>query len=221
MQLRLLFSVLLCSSTLYAMELTITSTSCVEKITDDLFTTAIGSRLDRPARDALRRTSTKYFKLILSQDELNENYKNACLRWDNPQIVHWKSMGGLLSHQEFANAIQNKKNSLGTWLLEKNKVVVWDVYCRNIQDAIATSTIEEMLPVIKWLLDSRMPKTHLGEFLSGYHCAKNLIAQYPEVQKIVDVFEVYEQDKDYRERAASYNGPYFGSRRSWHLRDGR
>ena len=77
MQLRLLFSVLLCSSTLYAMELTITSTSCVEKITDDLFATAIGSRLDRPTRDALRRTSTKYFKLILSQDELNENYKRC------------------------------------------------------------------------------------------------------------------------------------------------
>lgn len=213
-----LSALLVCSSTLYAMELTTADTSITTKITDDLFTTAICPRLDRPERDALRRTSKKYFKLLFSQDELNRKYN---IPHDHPEKAYWRSMGGLLLHEEFANAVKNNKNSLATWLLEKNKVDVWDAYCRNIQEAVETLTIECMLPVIKWLLDTRKPLTHRGEFLSGYHYAINLKQQYPGVQKIIDLFIAYEKAEEARKRAANndYHGDgncYSWDRGPWH-----
>jgi hypothetical protein len=204
MQLRLLLNVfLICSSTMYSMELTTTHASSSIHITDDLLSTAICSRLDRPAREVFRCTNKKYFELILPQDVLNKNYKDAHILQDEPKMLHWKSLGALLPHQEFANAIKKNIFFLARWLLEKNKVVIWDAYCLNIRQAVETSTIEEIVPVIKWLLDMRRPATHLNEYLSGYHFANNLVGRYPEVKKIVDVFKTYEKEEEARKRAAS------------------
>jgi hypothetical protein len=200
------------------MELTTTNTSdgiCI--ITDDLLTTAICSRLDRPARDALRRANKKYFKLILSQDELNKNYKEAYTLKDKPKIIYWKNLGGLLPHQELANAIQNKKCILAAWLLRTKKVIVWDAYCCNIQTAVNTSTIEEILPVIKWLLDTQKPLVHLGEFLSGYHYAANLVKACPEVQKIVNLFMKYEEEEERKANTRHKSYFNFGGG-PWHAR---
>lgn len=36
---------------------------------------------------------------------------------------------------------------------------------------------------------------YLFQFSSGYHYANNLVKEYPEAQKIVDVFKKYETDK--------------------------
>jgi hypothetical protein len=143
-------------------------------------------------------TCKKYLTLIHSQDALNENYNKSLYEGNAPKMIHWKKLGWLPPHQEFANAVKNKKNKLAVWLLEKQKVTVWDAYCSNILEAVNTSTVEQILPVIKWLLDTRRPVTHLGEYLSGYHFANNLKEQYPEVKKIVDVFERYKQEEESR-----------------------
>ena len=223
MQLRLLFNALLiCSSTMHAMELTTANYSGGIGITDDIFVTAVCSRLDRPTRDILRCTCKKYLTLVHSQDALNENYNKSLYEGDALKMVYWENLGWLPPHQEFANAVKNKKNKLAVWLLEKKKVTVWDAYCSNILEAVKTSTIKQILPVIKWLWDTRKPLTHLDEYLSGYHFAKNLIGlypEYPEVQKIVDAFERYEQEEAVRKATASNSliKSYFGSG-PWHSR---
>ncbi len=202
-----------------AMELTTTNHSSGICITDDLFITSVCPRLDRPARDTLRCTCTKYLKIVHSQDELNKNYKEAFFaKNDMHQMFYWKSMGALEQHQEFAYAVKNKKDKLALWLLERNTVAVWNAYCLNIREAVETSTVDEMVPVIKWLLDTRKPVTCNGEYLSGYHYANNLKEQYPEVQKFIDLFKAYEQEEKERkkvemaERILSFGG------RSWHAR---
>ena len=218
---RFLSIFLMYSSTMYAMELTTTNIpNGIHIITDDLLTTTICSRLDRPARDAFRRASKKYFTIVLSQDALNNNYKNAYELGEVCKMIYWKSMGGLLLHQEFSNAIKNKKEILATWLFEKKKVDVWNAYCCNIKEAVETATVEEIVPVIKWLLLTRKPVTYLNEFLSGYDFAKNLVHQYPEVKKIVDLFEAYQKEIDdfniVENQYQRLPGRGFGL---WHARD--
>jgi len=188
---------LLCSFSMHAMELIpITNhSSDLEIITDDLFAMSIVSRLDRQGRDALRLTNKKYFGLILSQDILTDNYINACKLGDVHRMTYLERLGWLPSHQEFANAIKNKKYCLAQWLIDKNKVVIWNAYCSNIREAVRMATVDEMIPVIKWLLDTRRPVLHHGEFLSGYHFSNNLVNTYPEAKKIVDIFVQYEKDE--------------------------
>ena len=187
MHLKLLLTLLLvCTPTAYSMEI-----DCPPTIPNEIFTTAICSHFDRPDRDALRLTCTKYFKLVPSQDFLNNNYQAACERNDIITIADWKQMGGVLSHQELARAVQNKQYSLAKWLIEHDKLGMWPAYCTNIQEAVESAEIKQMLPVIKWLLDYRKPKIHLNEFLSGHHYAKNLIKKYPEAQQFVDLFDKY------------------------------
>ena len=185
---------LLCSSTMYSMErpleLVPTNVSSgLDIIPDELLPTAIGFWLDRPARDDFRRTCKKYFELLLSQDELNKNYRNACNKKYkkacifNPDTeLYWKNLGGLWSHQEFANAIKNKKDKLAMWLLEK-KTTPYSAYYLNILKVMDTSTIDEILPVIEWLLKSKKLGTYFDDSLN---CAKKFIDQCPDIQKIID-----------------------------------
>jgi hypothetical protein len=175
---------------MYSIELTITN------IPDDCVK-IICSRLDRPEREVLRCTSKKYFQLILSQDELNKNYVQAHKQQDKLNITYWKSLGGWLPYQEFANAIKDERESLATWLLKQNKVAVEDAYCCNIQEAAETSTIKQIRPVLKWLLDTRSTRM-FGEYLSGYNCAKNLKEKYPNAQEIIDFFDAYMKQEDSR-----------------------
>lgn len=96
-----LISFLLCSSTMHAMKrpvkLTVTNASnSIHIVSDDILSTDIFFWLDRPARNALRCTCTRYLKCILSQDQLNLNYKNARDKNDNSAIIYWKNMGAFL-----------------------------------------------------------------------------------------------------------------------------
>lgn len=224
MQHKVFFSIfLLYSSTISAMELTTRNyPSYIQTIPDDLFATAVCSQLNRRARDTLRCTCKKYAKLILSQDELNNNYKEAFDKKDDLKMAHWKGLGGLFPHQEFVHAIKNEHKVLAGRLLEQGKVTIWDVYCKNIEEAVKTSTVDEILSVFTWLLYARRPKTHLSEFSSGYHFANNLKAQYPEVQKIINLFESYKQGEEARkiaERAARERSRthLFGSPIPWNV----
>lgn len=216
---RLMIIFLLCSPAIYAMELT--TTRITSDQFDDILTTSICSRLYRFERNALRYTCKKCLNIILSQDELNEEYELS-FREKSPQIIHWKSLGGLLPHQEFAEAVKNKKELLARWLIEKEKVSVWKAYCCNIEEAVETSTVQEILPVIEWLLDRRKPVTHQGEFLSGYHFANNLTDKYSEVQKIIDIFEKYQREKLQKiaqiAAQARQRSAYFGGSGPWHAR---
>ena len=216
---RLLLNVfLIYSSTLYAMELTTTHIYNGIIITDDLFATSVCSRLDRPARDTIRCTCKKYYECIVSQDILNINYAKAFhLKKDDAQMLHWKSLGAFFPHQELAKAIKDKKYDLAKWLLEKNKVNVWNAYCRNIQDAIEEKKVEEILPLIRWLLNTREPRTHHNEFLSGYHYAINLKKKNPDVQKIIDVFDEYKKEQWIHAEKVNCLLPGFG-RGPWHAR---
>jgi hypothetical protein len=154
----------------------------------------------------LRCTSKKYLALLFSQDELNKNYVKAHMQQDKLNMAYWKSMGGWLPHQEFANAIKNKRESFATWLLKNNKVAVDDAYCCNIQEAVETSAIKQMLPVIKWLLDTRSTRLS-AEYLSGYNCAKNLKEKYPNAQEIINFFDAYMID--YQRNKDKVNKNYF------------
>jgi hypothetical protein len=180
-----IFSIYFCN--ISAMELIV--------IPADLFITKICSQINRPTRDALRRTCKKYYECVISQDTLNGNYAKFLVLKDNAQILHWKNLGALFSHQELARAVKDKKFELATWLLAKNKVSIWNAYCRNIKDAVEEKKVEEIVPLIAWLLDTRKPQTHLNEFLSGYHFANNLKEKYLDVQKIIDVFKEYEKKR--------------------------
>jgi hypothetical protein len=173
---------LMCSTTLYSMDLTIFTN--FTNFSDDCIS-IICSRFDRPERNNLKCTNKKYFKLILSQDEVNNNYRNAHMQQDESNMIYWKNMGGWLPHQEFANAIKNKKISLAKSLLKNNKVAIYDVYCCNIEEAVKTSTIDQVIPVLKWLMDTRSTRA-AAEYLSGYELAKNLKEKYPQAQEIVD-----------------------------------
>ncbi len=188
----LVITFLLSSFPIYAMELTITNDSNGIPLTDDLFTTLICSRLDRSARDTLRCTNKKYSTLVHSQEELNKHYWESLIV---EEMFYWKSLGALEEHQEFAYAVKNKKDKLAKWLLERNEMAVWDAYCLNIEDAVETSTVDEMVPVIRWLLYTRKPTTHLGEFESAYGFTLNL-KKYPDVQKFIDLFKTYEQREE-------------------------
>jgi hypothetical protein len=205
---------LLSPVSMHAMELITTHHSSGIVITDDLFLTAVCSRLDRPARDTLRCTCTKYFKIIPLQDELNKEYVKAFYKKDDSRICYWKGLGGLFPHQEFANAIKNKKDKFATWLLEKGKVQIWNAYCLNMQDAVETLTIDEMLPVITWLLYTRKPEIFEQEFCSSYGFARKLKEhhpkeQYPHIQQIIDLFDKYRQKEEPKKRVE--NIAYMGN----------
>ncbi len=186
---------LLFSFSMHAMKCIITDCSDGISLTNDLFITTVCSRLDRPMRDSFRRTNKKYFKLLLSQDELNKNYEEACDTKDDLKMAYWKSLGGCFAYQEFADAVKSKKYKLATWLMNKKKVVVWDAYCSNIKQAVETSTVDEMVPVIECLLYSRKPTTYNSEYLSGYYVSNQLKEQYPEAQKFIDLFQKYTQEQ--------------------------
>src|SRR5438874_2654945 len=80
---------------MHAMELTTTSySSGLETIMDDFWTTMNCLRLNRQVRDTLRCTSKKCLALVLSQDNLNENYKEAYRKNDQHQRTYWRNLGG-------------------------------------------------------------------------------------------------------------------------------
>lgn len=218
--------ILLCSSVISAMELTTTNNFYhIQNIPNELFSTAICSRLDRRARDTVRCTCKKYATLVLSQDELNNNYREACDKKDYSKMVHWASLGGLFPYQELANAVKNKHEWLAERLFNKGKVYVWDAYCKNLEEAVTTSTVDAMLPVFTWLLFTRQPKTYLYDFLRAYQLVKDAKEQDPKAQKIFDLFKKYKQEARERERiedellrARAKNSTYFGSGLPWHAR---
>lgn len=209
--LRFFIIVLLDFSTVCAMELTTVPTAIgICQLGDELIIMEICSRLDRSSRDVLRLTNKKYFTVLFSQDVLNKKYQAACITRNKIDQDFWQKRGGWLPYQEFARAIQSEQYRLATWLLKKKKAEVWDVYCGNIKEAVETSTVDKMVPVIEWLLNTRKPITCNGEFLSGYHFANNLKEQYPDVQKFIVLFKKYEQEekerkeKENRERIISF-----------------
>jgi hypothetical protein len=67
-------------------------------------------------------------------------------------------------------------------------------------------------------LDTRKPITLGDEFLSGCHCAKSLIAQYPEAQEIVDLFDAYKRvtEEEARKRTTT-NNHSFNCSGPWHM----
>lgn len=215
---------LLYSSTVCAMKLaTVPAATGICQLEDEFITTEICARLDRPSRDALRRTNKKYFKLILSQDMLNRQYSIAYITENKIDQDYWQKRGGWLPHQEFARAIKNQQYPLASWLLAKNKADMWGLYCRNIEEALKTSTVDEMVPVIRWLLNTRKPAIYSSgylypesEFFSGYNCARNQIEKYPDVQKIVNVFEAYRRGQEEQERTS--HNVSFGGLGPWHAR---
>lgn len=189
---------LLYSSAISAMELTTTNNSFhIQNISDDLFSTAICSRLDRPARDTLRCTCKKYVMLIYSQDELNNNYAQEIL-YCSVKVAYWRSLGGCYYFQEFGNAVKDKKDELAQWLLDK-KIDVCSAYCSHIKEAVETSKVDEVLPIIKWLLYTQRPDIEDFESLRVYFFAHEFKKQYPEVQKIIDLFNKYKQKVQHRD----------------------
>ncbi len=191
---------LLCSFAIHAMEITIPNNSSgLEIIMDDFLTTLNCLPLNREVRHSLRCASKKCLKLVFSQDDLNVKYIDAYKQKNQHQMDCWRSFGGCFYYQEFANAVKNKKDKLAEWLLKKNKVTVGRAYCSNIMEAVQTSTVDEMVPVIQWLLYTRTPSTYGSEFSKSVKEALRLVKEYPEAQKFLDLFNKYKAEELRRE----------------------
>ncbi len=217
---------LLSSFSMHAMKLTTPNHSNGIPLTNDLFTISICSRLDRPARDALRCTCKKYLALVHSQEELNKHHQEVYDKIGygqniQDQLVYWKNLGGMFPHQELASAVKNKKEKLAVWLLETKRVnIIFHGYYWNMQDAVETSTVDEIVPVIQWLLDATKPLTDSRDFLSAYNYANDRKKRYPDMQKFVDLFDKYKEEEK-REIArivaeSRRNNAYSSS--PWHAR---
>jgi hypothetical protein len=95
-----LLILLLHAFSIYAMEIVTSDKSGgIQDIDDNVLTSLICPRLDRPTRDALRCACKKYSTLVYSQDELNEKYGEACDKKDTNKITHWKNLGGCYFYQ--------------------------------------------------------------------------------------------------------------------------
>lgn len=190
----LLTALLLCSTTIHSME----------SIPHEIVSSAFHPHLDRVDKSILKCVNKKWNVIVLSQDELNKQYTAACEKQDTDAIKQLKKMGGFLAHQEFAHAVHNKQYCLATWLIEHKKVDVWHAYCTNMQEAADSAKIEQMLPVITWLLETRKPKTYGIEFINSYQCAQNLAEKYHNMQQLISVFEVYVTKKEDQEEERFY-----------------
>jgi hypothetical protein len=195
---------LLSSFSIQGMELAISDKSSgIQGVDDAVLTASICPRLGWQARNALRCTCKKYLKLVHSKDELNKKYKKACDEKNVLQMTYWKNLGGCYFYQEFANAVKNKKDKFAEWLIEKNKVIIEDVLLNNISESVTTLTVDEITPVIQWLLNSIQsicPKNNFFFSYNSYYlicnATKILAYKYPEAQIFIVMFEKYKEEQE-------------------------
>ena len=186
----------------------------IHNIQDEVFTTVICPYFDRQDRDTLKCTCIKYHNLVLSQEELNKKYHMAKIKGLHlhskqslQEMELYKKMGGLAIHQEVANAIKNNKGSFATQLIEKQKLTEWTLFYNNIEEAVKTSTIESMLPIIRWLLDTRKPK--FDDLKATYEYIKTYLSEYPETNQFLILFQDYKASIKNDYNPIMYHRPQF------------
>ena len=84
----------------------------MELITNDLIADNINPYLNRLEKNALRATNKKFYKSIIYQSILNENYELDCARNITSEMIYWRRKGALRVHEEVYNLFTDNKTHL-------------------------------------------------------------------------------------------------------------